>query len=123
MAFERPRPGRRPLPLHPYSLSDWIGAVAGPVGDGWAGQAVRPIAPHPLELGRRVWELAHNGASLEEIHSRWDGGGDVSEGESCSATCAPSRVRWVYVVGAGAFSVLVAACCTSGEGEVRGSHH
>jgi len=113
----------RQLPLHPYSLIDWIGAVAQPVGDGWAGLAVRPIAPHPLELGKRVWDLARQGASLKDIQAQWLEAGNVSEGESCSWSCEPSRVRWVYVVGDGGFSVLVAACFQSGEGAVSGNHH
>jgi hypothetical protein len=109
--------------LHRYSLIDWIGAVARPNGDGWTGLTVRPIAPHPLELGKRVWELARGGASVDDIQAQWLDGGQASEGESCTESCAPNRVRWVYVIGEGSFSVLVAACFKSGVGVIEGVHH
>ena len=110
------------LPLHWWSLPDWTGAIARPRGDGWEGFIVPGVAPHPLSLGKLVFEETRQGGDPLAGCPRQLTHRLIEEGE-CADECEPSRVRWVYVVGDVTVTALVAACFESGPGLVSGIHH
>ena len=112
---------------------EWCGVVArssstGTAPEIWDGYVAREVDPHPLSLGRLIWE------HLERL--RWDPVKTFDEltadtrhtkpmcqVKNCSALCAPWTVRWVYVLCKDGLAVALTLCEGDGPtGETRYRH-
>lgn len=106
------------LPIYGWDFISWTGAIACPIRRGWVGFTVVRVPPHPMSLGKMLWDRIARGESAldHEFSLHRD---TVREQYGCSDSCEPHRVRWVYVISPISIRILAAVCFDSGSGMVR----